>query len=56
MVAAQLIDGLVELQSEIILDVKGTQVVLKSDATIFLLIPFERVEHHIAESVFWSYR
>ena len=48
---AHLLHHLVELPSQVACQVERLQVVLEGDAAVFPFVPFQGVEHHIAESV-----
>ena len=41
----------IELQSQVARHVKRAQIILKRDAAILFLVPFQCIEHHIAEPV-----
>ena len=41
----------IELQPQIARHVKRSQIILKRDAAILFLVPFQCIEHHIAEPV-----
>ena len=40
-----------ELQTQVIASIKRPQVVFKGNASVLLMIPFQRIEHHKAKSV-----
>ena len=48
---ADIFHHLVELQPQVAGHVERHQIVLERDAAVLLAVPFQRIEHHIAESV-----